>query len=89
MSACGWLLPSPHGTRWEPDYLSHDLRAANEVAGLRWSSLDYRHTFGSQLAQRGVSLYQIAALMGNSPDTCRRHYAAVFPEDLAASVAFD
>lgn len=83
-----WVFPSPKGTRWDPDNFSADLRAANKVAGLKWGSLDYRHTFGSQLAQRGVSLFQISALMGNSPEICRRHYAALVPEAMGAVVEF-
>lgn len=83
-----WLFPSPRGTRWDPDNFSADLRAENKAAGLKWGSLDYRHTFGSQLAQRGVSLFQISALMGNSPEICRRHYAALVPEEMAGAVEF-
>lgn len=84
----GWLFPSPNGTRWQPDNFSQDLRAANRAAGLKWSSLDYRHTFGSLLAQRGVSLFQIATLMGNSPEICRKHYANLTVEALAQSTEF-
>ena len=87
-SAHGWLFPSPNGARWQPDNFSQDLRAANQTAGLEWSSLDYRHTFGSLLAQRGVSLFQIATLMGNSPEICRRHYAALIPEAMCGMVDF-
>ncbi|MGC8561424.1 MAG: tyrosine-type recombinase/integrase [Phycisphaerae bacterium] len=83
-----WYFPSPTGQRWDPDNFSQDLRAANQEAGLPWGSLDYRHTFGSQLAMKGESLYKIATLMGNSPEICRRHYAALIPECLTASVEF-
>ena len=85
---CAWYFPSPTGKRWDPDNLSQDLSAVNERHGLVWTCLDYRHTFGSQLAQRGESLYKIAALMGNSPDICRRHYAALVPEAMHDSVEF-
>ena len=50
--------------------------------------LDFRHTFGSQLAQKGESLYKIAELMGNSPEICRRHYAALMPEKMHDVVEF-
>lgn len=83
-----WLFPSPDGHRWDPDNFSHDLRDANAKAGLVWSALDFRHTFGSQLAQKGESLFKIATLMGNSPEICRRHYAALIPESLIDSVEF-
>ncbi len=83
-----WYFPSPEGKWWDPDNFSADLREANRDAGLQWSSLDYRHTFGSQLAQKGVSLYKISTLMGNSPEICRRHYAALVPETMAEEVEF-
>jgi len=37
---------------------------------------------------KGESLYKIATLMGNSPEICRRHYAALAPESLIDSVEF-
>jgi hypothetical protein len=36
-----------------------------------------------------VSLYQISALMGNSPEIARRHYAALLPEAMADLVEFE
>ena len=50
--------------------------------------LHFRHTFGSQLAQRGESLDKIATLMGNSPDICRLHYARLGTESRIESVEF-
>jgi integrase len=84
-----WFFPSPTGKRWDPDNFSQDLRAINEAAGLGWSCLDFRHTFGSHLAQKGESLYKIAELMGNSPEICRRHYAALMPEKMRETVEFE
>ena len=55
-----WFFLSPGGTRWHPDNFSAALRQANEPHGLSWSCLDYRHTFGSHLAQRGMSLFNDA-----------------------------
>ena len=86
---CVWFFPSPAGKRWDPDNFSQDLRAINEAAGLEWSCLDFRHTFGSHLAQKGESLYKIAELMGNSPEICRRHYAALMPEKMRETVEFE
>ena len=83
-----WLFPNSQGTRYDPDNFSSDLRTANAARGLSWTNLDYRHTFGSQLAMKGESLYKIATLMGNSPEICRRHYAALMPESLIDSVEF-
>jgi len=83
-----WFFPSPQGCRWDPDNFSAALRKINKEAKLKWSCLDFRHTFGSQLAQKGESLYKIAQLMGNSPEICRRHYAALIPEKMHDSVEF-
>lgn len=86
---CRWYGPSPTEKRWDPDNFSHDLRAINRKQGLPWSCLDFRHTFGSHLAQKGESLYKISELMGNSPDICRRHYAALIPEKMHDVVEFE
>lgn len=83
-----WYLPSPTGKRYDPDNLSKRLRRLGRQAGLPWTCLDFRHTFGSQLAQKGLSLYKISALMGNSPEICRRHYAALVPEAMHEEVEF-
>lgn len=83
-----WFFPSPTGKRWNPDNFSQDLRTINKANGLDWGCLDFRHTFGSQLAQKGESLYKIATLMGNSPAICQRHYAALIPETMHDTVEF-
>jgi integrase len=94
-----WLFPSPKGQRWEPDNFSADLRAANVGKEMGWKNkhgklvlpfgcLHYRHTFGSQLAMKGESLYKIAKLMGNSPQIAERHYAALVAEDMTDTVEF-
>ncbi len=83
-----WFFPSTRGKRWDADNFSQDLREINRSHGLSWSCLDFRHTFGSHLAQKGESLYKIAELMGNSPEICRRHYAALMPEKMHDVVEF-
>jgi len=83
-----WFLPAPTGKRWDPDTFSQTLRKANVAQGLDWSCLDFRHTFGSHLAQRGRSLYHISEFMGNSPAICRKHYAALVPEAMHDVVEF-
>ena len=37
---------------------------------------------------KGESLYKIATLMGNSPQICMRHYAALIPEAMVDTVDF-
>lgn len=83
-----WFFLSPKLSRWDPNNFSNKLRKHNSSEGLDWSCLDYRHTFGSQLAMKGESLYKISKLMGNSPEICRRHYAAILPETLVDTVEF-
>ncbi len=86
----GWFFPSPNSlTLYDTDNFSRDLREANKKANLQWSCLDYRHTFGSQLAMKGESLYKISTLLGNSPEICRKHYAALIPEALVDCVEFN
>ena len=82
----GWYFPSPEGKRWDSDHFSQDLRAVNEKTHLPWACLDFRHTFGSQLAMKGESLYKISTIMGNSPEICRRRYAGLCPDSLIDSV---
>lgn len=83
-----WFYPGPTGGRWNPDNFSEKLREINRAAGLDWSCLVFRHTFGSQLAQKGESIFKISELIGNSPQICRRHYAALVPEAMRDSVEF-
>ena len=40
------------------------------------------------MAQKGESLYKISKLMGNSPEICRKHYAALIPEEMTDVVEF-
>ncbi len=53
------------------------IKAALQRIG--WNS--FRHTFGSLLAQNGVSIDKISSWMGNTPEVCRRHYAQFVPRD--------
>ena len=83
-----WVFPSPKNCRWDPDNLGHRFKRLMKKAGLPWNFLDLRHTFGSQLARKGVSLLKIAKLMGNSPEIAQRHYIHLLPEELREEVEF-
>ncbi len=83
-----WYFTTPRGRRWDPDNFSQSLREINQQNDLPWGCLDFRHTFGSQLAMNGESLFKISELMGNSPEICRRHYAALTPELMRDTVEF-
>jgi len=87
-SSGNWYFPSPKRLLWDSDGFSRKIRRANVAAGLHWSCLDYCRTFGSLIAQSGVSLYQVSVLMGNRPEICRRHYAALIPQTLTECVSF-
>lgn len=63
----GWYFPSPCGHWWDPDNFSNALAKVNKKYGLIWGCDEYRHTFGSHLAMKGVSLYMISELMAIRP----------------------
>ena len=71
-----------------PQRTKETWHTTNKKVGLQWTCLDFRHTFDSHLAMKGESLYKISALMGNSPEIYRRHYAALIPETLSENVEF-
>jgi integrase len=56
-------------------------RCAEKIPRERIGWTVFRHTFGSLLAQAGVSLDKISAWMGNTPAVCRAHYAQFVPRD--------
>lgn len=75
-SVCGWDLPKMYKS--DKDIEMAVEAAPDLVAKLRWNV--FRHTFASMLAQTGrVSIDQICAMMGNTPEVCRRHYAHLVP----------
>ena len=83
-----WTFPSPEGCRWNTDNLSGRLRRLMKRHDWKHTFLTFRHTFGSQLAQKGLSLYQISKLMGNSEGICCDHYAALAVEEMHTEVGF-
>jgi len=56
--AAGCLIPPLNQSLPTPAFADPNRRAS-----LQRSRLDYRHTFGSQLAMKGESLYKISTLM--------------------------
>lgn len=83
-----WLFPASKGGRWDGDNFSAALRDAQRGKEERWSCLDFRHTFASHLAKKGVSIFKIAKLLGNTVPICERHYAHLSPAGLAEEVEF-
>lgn len=68
---------------YKEEYAAHMKQKAEDLGKqldrIGWNA--FRHTFGSLLAQAGVSLDKISAWMGNTPEVCRRHYAQFIPRD--------
>lgn len=83
-----WLFPANDGERWIPDTFSKYLRESNAAVELSWSCNEYRHTFGSHLAKKNVSLLKISKLMGNSLEICEKHYACLIPSELRNEVEY-
>lgn len=83
-----WYFPSPEGNLWSETNFGRKFRYLQGKADLEWTCLDFRHTFGSHLAQAGVSPFKIAKLMGNSEAVVRKHYAALINENMTDEVEF-
>jgi len=80
-----WLVPKPGGDRWRADCFSKRLRLLNAANGLGWTCLPYRHTYATQRAAEGWSLFQISKEMGNSVGVVEEYYAGyIRPAGVAA-----
>ena len=64
---------------YEAEKIKRKTEVDDALERIGWNA--WRHTFGSLLAQAGVSLDKISAWMGNTPEVCRRHYAQFIPRD--------
>lgn len=70
------------------DTVSHIFRLACKKAGiLNFRFHDLRHDFCSQLVQRGVDIYTVAALAGHKNIRTTQKYAHLSPEKLRADIA--
>jgi integrase len=84
-----WSIPKPPPSRskeykekkaaWIEMKKKRDAELKVVLERIGWNP--FRHTFGSLLAQAGVSLDKISAWMGNTPEVCKRHYAQFIPRD--------
>jgi len=81
-----WLLPAWNDERWSADHFSKTLAELNKAAGIHWTCNEFRHTYATNLARKGASLFKIAKLMGNSHQIVERHYAQFIIEDPDASL---
>ncbi len=71
-----WLVPSPTGALWDGDNFGEKRRNLLRAANLDHTCLHYRHTFATQRAREGWSLFRISKTMGNSIAVCEKYYAA-------------
>ncbi len=80
-----WLVPSPTGKQWHGDNFGDAHREALQAAGLDYTCLVYRHTYATERAKSGWSLFRIAKEMGNSVAVAEKYYAAFVNPNLKDS----
>jgi integrase len=51
------------------------LRRLGEIAGVHVHAHRWRHTFATDLLSKGVSVSEVAAILGNSPRIIEKHYS--------------
>jgi integrase len=71
-----------HGRPWNPDWVTHQIAAAADTAGVDLDIKGGRHYTASQLLAGGFDLRNTAARLGHSGGgaTTLRHYADPVPE---------
>ncbi len=78
----------PNGKGGHVTHMNTAFRAVLKdvgIAGLTWH--DMRHTFASELVQRGIDLYRVGRLLGHSGAQTTQRYAHLSPEHLRSAVA--
>jgi integrase len=76
-----WLVPSPTGKQWIGDNFGDAHRETLRARGLDFTCLHYRHTYATDRAREGWSLFRIAKEMGNSVAVVEKYYAAFVRPD--------
>ena len=74
--ASDWIVPSPTGLQWHGDNFGCKHRTLLKNHNLTHTCLHYRHTYATDRAREGWSLFKIAKSMGNSVAVCEQYYAA-------------
>lgn len=71
-----------HARPWNPDWVTHQIAAAADAAGVKFDIKGGRHYTASQLLAGGFDLRNTAARLGHSGGgaTTLRHYADPVPE---------
>lgn len=86
--ADGPVFTGAGGERVAVDYLSGRLLHFAESGGVRKHVTAYslRHAYGTKMVAAGVSLFEVARLMGTSVAMVERHYAHYSPDRAASHV---
>jgi integrase len=70
------LFPSLRGTKYAPKSVQNSFRHLRDRLGVRGlTAYSYRHTFATNWLLAGKGIDVLAELLGNSPETIRKHYA--------------
>ena len=84
----GFVFAKSNGMRWTGDYISKKFKDACKAAGIdkgiHFHSL--RHSFASNLAQKGVSLYTIKELLGHSSIATTEIYSHLNMDSLKEAI---
>lgn len=84
-----YVFCKSNGIRWTGDYVSKKFKDACKAAGIdkgiHFHSL--RHSFASNLAQKGVNLYTIKELLGHSSIVTTERYSHLNMDSLKEAIA--
>jgi len=83
-------LPDSEYVLDRPATIDIGFNALMEKAGLPWvTPHTIRHTWATWAAQRGVSMYEIAGILGDTVETVTRNYLKHCPDHLRRAVEID
>ncbi|MFA6978630.1 MAG: tyrosine-type recombinase/integrase [Ignavibacteriaceae bacterium] len=83
-----YVFSKSNGMRWTGDYISKKFKNACKAAGID-NSIHFhslRHSFASNLVQKGVSLYAIKELLGHSSITTTEIYSHLNMDSLREAI---
>lgn len=83
----GYVLKDTSGNRPSLAVLSAYFAKVSKRAGLKGRIHTLRHTFGSHLAQAGVSLYAIAKMMGHDSVAVTQIYSHLSPKTYESAIS--